>query len=87
MISNISRLVRDSFKSVYKNFNANDVQTVLYDIEYHNVAYLHFIHEDKSQSVMNLFTGEIDVLDSEGKVLRTFEYENIRAGLEDIMCR
>lgn len=87
MISNISRLVRNSCKSVYKNFNADDVQTVLYDIEYHNVAYLHFIHKDKSQSIMNLFTGEIDLLDSQGKVLKTYEYENIRAGLEDIMCR
>lgn len=87
MIVKISKLVKGSNRALYRNFTTTDFASVKYDIVYNNVALLHFIYRDGSQAVLNLFLGEIDIMESNGEIIRTIDYPSIDDALRLILSR
>lgn len=87
MITYMRDLNSRSKSSTYKNFNVFSLETVMFDITHKGVALLTFIHRDGTQSVMNLFRGEIDLLDVDGEVTKTIEYSTVRDGVRSIVKR
>ena len=87
MITYNRNLNSRSKSATYKNFNILSLETVMFDITHKSVGLLTFIHRDGTQSVMNLFRGEIDLLDAEGEVTKTIEYSTIRDGVRSIIKR
>ena len=87
MIVKISKLVKGSNRGLYRNFTTTDFASVKYDIVYNNVALLHFIYRDGSQAVLNLFLGEIDIMERNGEVIRTIDYASIDDALRLILSR
>lgn len=76
-----------STSATYKNFNIFSLETVMFDITHKGVGLLTFMHRDGTQSVMNIFRGEIDLLDVDGEVTKTIEYSTIRDGVRSIIKR
>ena len=87
MITYMRDLNSRSKSATYKNFNVFSLETVMFDITNKGVALLTFIHRDGTQSVMNLFRGEIDLLDVDGEVTKTIEYSTVRDGVRSIVKR
>ena len=87
MITYMRGLNIRSKSATYKNFNIFSLETVMFDITHKGVALLTFIHRDGTQSVMNLFRGEIDFLDVDGEVTKTIEYSTVRDGVRSIVKR
>lgn len=87
MITYMRGLNSRSKSATYKNFNVFSLETVMFDITHKGVALLTFIHRDGTQSVMNLFRGEIDLLDVDGEVTKTIEYSTVRDGVRSIVKR
>ena len=87
MITYMRDLNSRSKSATYKNFNVFSLETVMFDITHKGVALLTFIHRDGTQSVMNLFRGEIDLLDVDGEVTKTIEYSTVRDGVRSIIKR
>lgn len=87
MITYMRDLNSRSKSATYKNFNIFSLDTVMFDITHKGVALLTFIHCDGTRSVMNLFRGEIDLLDVDGEVIKTNEYSTVRDGVRSIVKR
>ncbi len=87
MITYMRDLNSRSTSATYKTFNIFSLETVMFDITHKGVALLTFIHRDGTQSVMNLFRGEIDLLDVDGEVTKTIEYSTVRDGVRSIIKR
>lgn len=87
MITYMNNLNSRSKSATYKNFNIFSLETVMFDITHKSVGLLTFIHRDGTQSVMNLFRGEIDLLDVDGEVTKTIEYSTVRDGVRSIVKR
>lgn len=87
MITYMRNLNSRSKSATYKNFNIFSLDTVMFDITHKGVGLLTFVHRDGTQSVMNLFRGEIDLLDGEGEVTKTIEYSTVRDGVRSIVKR
>lgn len=87
MIVKISKLVKGSNTALYRNFTTADFASVKYDIVYNNVALLQFIYRDGSQAVLNLFLGEIDIMERNGEIIRTIDYPSIDEALRLILSR
>lgn len=87
MITYMRDLNSRSKSAMYKNFNIFSLETVMFDITHKGVALLTFIHRDGTQSVMNLFRGEIDLLGVDGEVTKTIEYSTVRDGVRSIIKR
>jgi len=63
------------------------METIKFDIEYHNVRLLHFKHDDGYLAVMNLNLGEVDIIDIDSEIEITYRYPNIEAGISYCMRR
>ena len=87
MITYMNNLNSRSKSATYKNFNVFSLETVMFDITHKGVGLLTFIHRDGTKSVMNLFRGEIDLLDVDGEVTKTIEYSTVRDGVRSIVKR
>lgn len=87
MITYINNLNSRSKSATYKNFNIFSLETVMFDITHKGVGLLTFIHRDGTKSVMNLFRGEIDLLDVDGELTKTIEYSTVRDGVRSIVKR
>lgn len=87
MITYMNNLNSRSKSATYKNFNIFSLETVMFDITNKGVGLLTFIHRDGTKSVMNLFRGEIDLLDVDGEVTKTIEYSTVRDGVRSIVKR
>lgn len=87
MITYMNNLNSRSKSATYKNFNIFSLETVMFDITHKGVGLLTFIHRDGTKSVMNLFRGEIDLLDVDGELTKTIEYSTVRDGVRSIVKR
>ena len=87
MITYMNNLNSRSKSATYENFNIFSLETVMFDITHKGVGLLTFIHRDGTKSVMNLFRGEIDLLDVDGELTKTIEYSTVRDGVRSIVKR
>ena len=87
MITYMNNLNSRSKSATYKNFNIFSLETVMFDITHKGVGLLTFIHRDGTKSVMNLFRGEIDLLDVDGELTKTIAYSTARDGVRSIVKR
>lgn len=87
MITYMNNLNSRSKSATYRNFNIFSLETVMFDITHKGVGLLTFIHRDGTKSVMNLFRGEIDLLDVDGELTKTIEYSTVRDGVRSIVKR
>lgn len=87
MITYMNNLNSRSKSATYKNFNIFSLETVMFDITHKGVGLLTFIHRDGTKSVMNLFRGDIDLLDVDGELTKTIEYSTVRDGVRSIVKR
>lgn len=87
MITYMNNLNSRSKSATYKNFNIFSLETVMFDITHKGAGLLTFIHRDGTKSVMNLFRGEIDLLDVDGELTKTIEYSTVRDGVRSIVKR
>lgn len=93
MIARFSKLVGNQRCAEYANFPTHRVgvrekmETIKFDIEYHNVKLLHFKHADGYLAVMNVHLGEVDIVDIDGEIETTYRYPNLEAGIAYCMRR
>lgn len=86
MITRFTSITPKTRSAKYTNFPTAVAQiklkinTVMFDIENHNVRLLHFV-SDNGTTVMSLNLGDLDYCSPDGEIVRTEAYENIKDGV------